>query len=60
MTNQEIKKIRTSLGLKQGAFAKLLGVSIQTVNRWEMERQKPSNLACEMFKTLLAHAGKND
>lgn len=35
MTAQEVTARREALGMKQGAFAEAIGVSIRTVNRWE-------------------------
>lgn len=39
---EDIKKIRLKGFMTQEAFAKELGVSFNTVNRWEKGRQKPS------------------
>ena len=39
---QEIKRIRTKSILSQEAFAKEIGVSFTTVNRWENGKTKPS------------------
>jgi len=35
MTNQELKQIRLSMGLKQSELAKLLHVHEMTISRWE-------------------------
>ena len=43
---EAIKQIRYKSLLSQEAFAKMLGVSFTTVNRWETGKSKPS------FKTL--------
>ncbi len=43
---EEIKQIRCKSLLSQEAFAKILGVSFTTVNRWETGKSRPS------FKTL--------
>ena len=40
-----IRTLRQHLGLSQEKFAAQLGVSFQTVNRWERGRTKPSQLA---------------
>lgn len=48
----EIKEIRERLHLTQEALAHLLGVSFQTVNRWERGIFKPSHLALEKIKQL--------
>lgn len=37
-----IKKLRTKLILSQEEFAKLLGVSFSTVNRWENGKHEPT------------------
>jgi len=59
MDATEIKKIRTGLGISQEDFARLIGVSVGTVNRWEREFFKPSKLAIEKIKSLQRICGKN-
>ena len=39
---EDIKKIRQKLFLSQTTFAKELGVSYTTVNRWETGKAKPT------------------
>ena len=39
---KDIKSIRQKSLLSQEAFAKVLGVSFTTVNRWECGKSKPS------------------
>ena len=41
MKDKDIKKLRLELGLSQERFARLLGVSLQTVRRWEEGLTKP-------------------
>jgi len=41
MENKQIKGFRIELGLSQEKFAQLLGVSLQTVRRWEEGLTKP-------------------
>jgi len=41
MENKKIKGLRIELGLSQEKFAQLLGVSLQTVRRWEEGLTKP-------------------
>lgn len=48
--NIEIKSIRDRLGLTQEAFAYKLGVSVQTITKWETGKHKPSNLAIQKIK----------
>lgn len=45
MTPAEIKALRQRLGLTQEEFARKLGVSFPTVNRWERGHFNPSRLA---------------
>ena len=42
---EKIKHIRVQSLLSQEAFAKELGVSYSTVNRWEKDKTKPNYLA---------------
>jgi putative transcriptional regulator len=44
-----INEVRFKTGLSQNTFAKLLGVSVRTLQDWEQGRRKPSGAA----KTLL-------
>jgi putative transcriptional regulator len=47
--------IRESTGLSQSQFARLLGVSVRTLQEWEQGRRAPSGAA----RTLLRIAEKN-
>lgn len=49
--SESIKYIRKVTYLSQEAFAKEIGVSFSTVNRWENEKVKPSYAA--MKKIIL-------
>ena len=42
---RRIRSIRGTRGLTQAQFAKLVGVSYASVNRWENEQARPNNLA---------------
>ena len=44
MTSTELKDLRTKTGLSQERFARLLGVSVMTVWRWEKGDRKISAL----------------
>ena len=52
--NPDPKQIREILGLSQTKFAKLLGISIATLQNWEQGRRKPEGPA----KVLLNVAAK--
>jgi putative transcriptional regulator len=60
MNSMEIKEIRDRLGLSQEALAHVLGVSFQTINRWERGIFKPSNLAVEKIKQLMEKEKANE
>jgi len=48
----EIKKIRLGLGFSQVEFARALGVSFTTVNRWENGKAEPQNDRLERIQEL--------
>jgi putative transcriptional regulator len=50
-----ISEIRAKTGLSQGEFARLLGVSVRTLQEWEQGRRMPSGPA----RTLLSIAHRN-
>ncbi|PSO67880.1 MAG: transcriptional regulator [Cyanobacteria bacterium QH_7_48_89] len=55
-----VRETRTRLGLTQTQFAQLLGVSFQTVNRWENGKTKPLPMALKRIEQelqLLDHRG---
>lgn len=52
--NPDPKLIREKLGLSQTKFAKLLGISVSTLQNWEQGRRKPEGPA----KVLLNVAAK--
>ncbi|HUS59579.1 MAG TPA: helix-turn-helix domain-containing protein [Planctomycetota bacterium] len=50
MTVDEIKELRRLSGLSQEEFARELGISFATVNRWENGRALPSRLALRLLE----------
>lgn len=52
MTATDIKKLRAKFKLTQEDFAHMLGVTFQTVNRWERGASKPSRLALNKMNQL--------
>jgi putative transcriptional regulator len=49
---RRIRKVRESLGVSQGIFAQLLGVSVRTVQSWEQGKIKPSEMACRWLDEI--------
>ncbi len=52
-----VRTLRERLGLSQEKLAVTLGVSFQTVNRWERGHAKPSQLALNAIEQKLADMG---
>jgi len=55
MTVPSVSSVREKTGLSQAEFARLLGVSVRTLQEWEQGRRAPSGAA----RTLLMIAAKN-
>lgn len=55
VTVPPVSETRARVGLSQSEFARLLGVSVRTLQEWEQGRRVPSGPA----RTLLAIAHKN-
>jgi putative transcriptional regulator len=47
-----VHKLRDRLGLSQGLFAKLLGVSRKLVEAWETGTRVPSPMACRLLDAI--------
>ncbi|MCU0516118.1 MAG: helix-turn-helix transcriptional regulator [Oscillatoria sp. Prado101] len=54
---QLVRETRRRLGLSQQKFAAQLGVSFQSVNRWENGRTQPLPLALKRIEELLQSMG---
>jgi putative transcriptional regulator len=46
---------RAATGLSQAAFARLLGVSVRTLQEWEQGRKVPSGAAATLLKVAARH-----
>jgi DNA-binding transcriptional regulator YiaG len=54
-----VKETRKRLGLTQLQFAQVLGVSFQSVNRWERGNTKPLPLAIKQIELQLRQMGES-
>jgi putative transcriptional regulator len=54
-TIPSVSSVREKTGLSQAEFARLLGLSVRTLQEWEQGRRAPSGAA----RTLLMIAAKN-
>jgi DNA-binding transcriptional regulator YiaG len=52
-----ISELRQRLGLSQEKLASKLGVSYQSVNRWENNRAVPSQMALKLIEAMLLKMG---
>lgn len=57
MTDNDIRELRGHLGLSQERFARRLGVSLQTVRRWENGLTKPLPIISLKLEELQREAG---
>jgi len=48
-------EIRNSLGLSQNAFARMLGVSVDTLQNWEQGRRKQAGAARVLMRIAAKH-----
>jgi len=55
--SSEVKKIRLSSFLNQAEFAKTIGVSFTTVNRWENGKAQPNIKAMKALKAFCVEHG---
>jgi putative transcriptional regulator len=46
---------RQASGLSQSQFAKLMGVSVRTLQEWEQGRRKPSGAALTLLRVAAKH-----
>lgn len=51
----QVAAARAATGLSQAAFAKLLGVSVRTLQEWEQGRKNPSGAAATLLKVASLH-----
>lgn len=49
---KEIKKIRTKLNYSQAVFARVLNISIKTVQAWESGKRSPNHAALRLLEII--------
>ncbi len=54
-----VKETRKRLGLTQLQFAKTLGVSFQSVNRWELGKTKPLPVIFKQIEVMVKEMGES-
>lgn len=52
VTAPDVKALREQIGLSQSEFAKLLQVSIRTLQNWEQHRRNPTGPAAALLKIV--------
>jgi putative transcriptional regulator len=52
VVSTDVKLIREGVGLTQGEFAKLIRVSIKTLQNWEQHRRQPTGPAAALLKIV--------
>jgi len=50
----EVKRIRTAMGVSQPIFGQFLGVDVKTVRSWEQGRRAPSGMARRFLEEIQA------
>jgi putative transcriptional regulator len=53
ITPADVKAVREKIGLSQNEFAKLMHVSIKTLQNWEQHRRNPTGPAAALLKIVL-------
>jgi len=54
-TANDVVRVRNRLGLSQNKFARLLGISENTLQNWEQGRRKPAGAAKVLLKVAARH-----
>jgi putative transcriptional regulator len=57
MTSEEVKSIRSQLGISQEQFARDLGIATASVYRWEAGKSQPSPLHAKLIRQFAEGRG---
>jgi putative transcriptional regulator len=52
VTTPDARAVREQTGLSQGDFAKLMRVSVKTLQNWEQHRRRPTGPAAALLKIV--------
>ena len=55
MVARDVAALRTSMGVSQAAFARILNVSPRTVQAWEANTRQPSDAALKLLSVAKKH-----
>jgi putative transcriptional regulator len=53
----DVRRLRSRLGLTQGIFARLVGVSVELVEHWEQGIRSPRPMACRLMHEIAQDPG---
>lgn len=53
VTPTDVKEVREQIGLSQSEFARLMRVSVKTLQNWEQHRRNPTGPASALLKIVL-------
>ena len=54
MTGKELRRLRKSLGISQAAFARIMGVTVTTISRWECGHRTIGDLRADGIRARVA------
>ncbi len=53
VSHTDVKAVREGIGLSQSEFARLMHVSVKTLQNWEQHRRNPTGPASALLKMVL-------
>jgi putative transcriptional regulator len=52
VASPEVKAVREKTSLSQSEFARLIGVSVKTLQNWEQDRRRPTGPAVALLRII--------